>query len=108
MTPPTRRPRLRPWRSSSAGSRTSEPKGAVMGAAGFNAPQYKRTTRVQWEAAAQAWDRWDPTLTGWLGAATDQMLDLAGVDTGAAVLDVAAGAGGQTLAAALRVGPTGR
>jgi len=79
-----------------------------MGAAGFNAPQYKRTTRVQWEAAAQAWDRWDPTLTGWLGAATDQMLDLAGVDTGAAVLDVAAGAGGQTFAAARRVGPTGR
>jgi SAM-dependent methyltransferase len=79
-----------------------------MGAAGFNAPQYKTTTRGQWEAAAQAWDRWDPTLTAWLGAATDRMLDLAGVDTGAAVLDVAAGAGGQTLAAARRVGPTGR
>lgn len=79
-----------------------------MGTAGFNAPQYKTTTRVQWEAAAQAWDRWDPTLTGWLGAATDRMLDLAGVDTGAAVLDVAAGAGGQTLAAARRGGPTGR
>jgi len=78
-----------------------------MGTAGFNAPQYKTTTRVQWEAAAQAWDRWDPTLTGWLGAATDRMLDLAGVDTGAAVLDVAAGAGGQTLAAARRGGPTG-
>jgi hypothetical protein len=58
----------------------------------FNAQQYKTTTRVQWEAAAPAWDRWDPTLTSWLGAATDQMLDLAGVNTGAAVVDVAAGA----------------
>ena len=36
------------------------------------------------------------------------MLDAAAVSEGAAVLDVAAGAGGQTLAAARRVGPTGR
>jgi ubiquinone/menaquinone biosynthesis C-methylase UbiE len=35
------------------------------------------------------------------------MLDLAGVSAGARVLDVAAGAGGQTLAAARRVGPDG-
>jgi Methyltransferase domain len=36
------------------------------------------------------------------------MLDLAGVGEGARVLDVAAGAGGQTLTAARRVGPAGR
>jgi SAM-dependent methyltransferase len=35
------------------------------------------------------------------------MLDMAGVAAGARVLDVAAGAGGQTLAAARRVGPDG-
>jgi ubiquinone/menaquinone biosynthesis C-methylase UbiE len=35
------------------------------------------------------------------------MLDGAGVRAGARVLDVAAGAGGQTLAAARRVGPAG-
>ena len=35
------------------------------------------------------------------------MLDRAGVADGARVLDVAAGAGGQTLAAARRVGPSG-
>jgi SAM-dependent methyltransferase len=35
------------------------------------------------------------------------MLDLAGVTRGSRVLDVAAGAGGQTLAAARRAGPTG-
>jgi SAM-dependent methyltransferase len=35
------------------------------------------------------------------------MLDAAGVTTGSRVLDVAAGAGGQTLAAARRAGPTG-
>src|SRR5947207_1210525 len=35
------------------------------------------------------------------------MLDMAGVARGARVLDVAAGAGGQTLVAARRVGPDG-
>src|SRR5881227_4112325 len=36
------------------------------------------------------------------------MLDLAGVSPGSRVLDIAAGAGGQTLAAARRAGPTGQ
>jgi ubiquinone/menaquinone biosynthesis C-methylase UbiE len=42
-----------------------------------------------------------------LGEATDVMLDQAGVGPGARVLDVAAGAGGQTVAAARRTGPRG-
>jgi len=75
---------------------------------GFDPIQYKTTTRRQWEDAAAAWDRWGPTLEAWLGQATEAMLDAAGVGTGASVLDVAAGAGGQTLAAARRVGPAGR
>ena len=75
---------------------------------GFDPVQYKRTTRQQWEDAAEAWDRWGPTLETWLGAATDVMLDAARVADGAQVLDVAAGAGGQTLAAAKRVGAGGR
>ncbi len=79
-----------------------------MSATRFNAQQYKDTTRAQWESTAASWDRWDATLSGWLGGATERMLDLASVDAGATVLDVAAGAGGQTLAAARRVGPTGR
>jgi SAM-dependent methyltransferase len=41
------------------------------------------------------------------GAATEMMLDLAGVQTGSRVLDVAAGSGESTLMAARRVGPTG-
>ena len=73
----------------------------------FDAATYKTTTRAQWEDAAEAWHRWAPTLEAWLGEATELMLDLADVGTGARVLDVAAGAGGQTLAAARRVGATG-
>ena len=73
----------------------------------FDPVAYKRTTREQWQTAAEAWHRWGPTLEAWLGPATQAMLDMAGVKGDSRVLDVAAGAGGQSLAAARRVGPRG-
>ena len=73
----------------------------------FDPINYKKTTRDQWQTAAEAWNRWGPFIDQWLGAATEIMLDLANVHVGSRVLDVAAGAGGQTLAAARRVGPSG-
>jgi ubiquinone/menaquinone biosynthesis C-methylase UbiE len=48
-----------------------------------------------------------PVYERWLGDATELMLDQAGVGPGSRVLDVAAGAGGQTLMAARRTGPDG-
>jgi ubiquinone/menaquinone biosynthesis C-methylase UbiE len=78
-----------------------------MTTAAFDPVKYKETTREQWQEAAKAWDSWGPTLEEWLGQATEIMLDVAGVGPGSRVLDVAAGAGGQTLSAARRVGPTG-
>ncbi|MGW1340730.1 class I SAM-dependent methyltransferase [Kribbella sp. NPDC002412] len=74
----------------------------------FDPKVYKQTTRAQWEDAAEAWHRWGPTIEDWLGDATSAMLRAAGISAGARVLDVAAGAGGQTLAAARLAGPTGR
>jgi len=73
----------------------------------FDPAAYKKTTREQWEGAADAWHNWAPTLRSWLGPATERMLDLARVKSGCRVLDVAAGAGDQTLQAAARVGPGG-
>ena len=73
----------------------------------FDPAQYKTTTRDQWEDAAEAWYSWGPLLEEWLGEATTLMLDNAAVSAGARVLDVAAGAGGQSVAAARRVGPHG-
>jgi ubiquinone/menaquinone biosynthesis C-methylase UbiE len=73
----------------------------------FDPEKFRQTTRAQWESAAQAWHRWSPLLAQWLGPATDAMLDMAAVGSGARVLDVAAGAGEQTLAAARRVGKDG-
>ena len=74
----------------------------------FDPAKYKETTREQWQSAADAWDRWGPTLHDWLGPATEIMLDMAAIGPGHRVLDVAAGAGEQTLAIARRVGSRGR
>lgn len=80
---------------------------APTAAASFDPEKFRATTRTQWEAAAEAWDRWSPLLARWLGPATDAMVDAAGVGPGARVLDIAAGAGEQTLVAARRAGATG-
>ncbi len=73
----------------------------------FDPDKFRQTTRAQWESAAEAWNRWSPLLAEWLGPATKAMLEMAAVGPGARVLDVAAGAGEQTLAAARRVGGDG-
>jgi len=74
----------------------------------FDAETFKQTTRAQWESAAEAWNRWGPFIGRWLGPATGRMLDMAAIGAGSAVLDVAAGAGEQSIAAARRAGPRGR
>ena len=73
----------------------------------FDPVGYKHSTRDQWQAAAAAWRRWLPVIDGWLREGTALMLDLAEVQAGSRVLDVAAGAGGQSFSAAQRVGPKG-
>lgn len=78
-----------------------------MSTATFDPAAYKRTTREQWQTAAEPWYRWGPTLEDWLAQATELMLDVARIGPGNRVLDVAAGAGGQTIAAARRAGPEG-
>lgn len=80
---------------------------ATVQAPSFDPLRYKETTERQWQAAAGAWNAWTPVLRAWLGPATDLMLDMARVGPGSRVLDVAAGAGDQTLQAAKRVGPNG-
>jgi SAM-dependent methyltransferase len=64
--------------------------------------------RAQWDRAAAGWDAHAPQIRAWLARATEGMLGMAGVGPGSRVLDVAAGAGDQTLAIAERVGPAGQ
>src|SRR3954449_9629051 len=45
---------------------TPSPSGrSAMTTTTFDPVAYKRTTRAQWEQAAEAWDRWGPTLEAW-------------------------------------------
>lgn len=61
-----------------------------------------------WNSVAPAWERHASFVDGHLRAATEVLLDGAGVGEGDAVLDLATGAGGAGLAAADRVGSSGR
>lgn len=69
--------------------------------------QFKANARESWNKAARGWSEHTPQIHGWLAGTTQTMLDLAGISPGSHVLDVAAGAGDQTLDIARRVGPTG-
>jgi ubiquinone/menaquinone biosynthesis C-methylase UbiE len=60
-----------------------------------------------WNGIAEGWHRWIPRMREWYAPATRLMLDLARIGPGNRVLDVAAGDGDQSLAAARRVGSSG-
>ncbi len=72
-----------------------------------DAETFKFATRRQWDQAASGWNAHTAQIREWLQPATEAMLEMAGVRRGARVLDVAAGAGDQTLDIAQRVGPDG-
>jgi SAM-dependent methyltransferase len=73
----------------------------------FDAEKYKNAQREQWNKDGAAWRHWNATLDCWYGEATRQMLDLAGIQLGHRILDIAAGAGEPAVGAAERVGPGG-
>ena len=63
--------------------------------------------RAQWDQMARGWSDSSAIIRPWLHQATQAMLGMAGVKPDSHVLDVAAGAGDQTLDIAERVGPNG-
>jgi len=67
----------------------------------------KEMLHKQWEGAAPGWARWESTLAIWIEPATTAMLAMAEIKPGARVLDLASGAGSQTLSAARSVGAEG-
>jgi ubiquinone/menaquinone biosynthesis C-methylase UbiE len=67
----------------------------------------KEAMRQQWSRMAQGWSDSSTVIRPWLRDATQAMLTMAAVKPGAHVLDVAAGAGDQTIDIAERVGPRG-
>jgi ubiquinone/menaquinone biosynthesis C-methylase UbiE len=67
----------------------------------------ERSTAEAWNDAASGWHRNTALIREWLRDATQRLLDAAQIDAGAKVLDVAAGAGDQTLDIVQRVGSHG-
>jgi len=73
----------------------------------FDAEIFKAATREQWDRHAQGWNDASGNIRQWLRQSTDAMIEMVNIRAGARVLDVAAGAGDQTLDVAKRVGPAG-
>ena len=73
----------------------------------FDPIKYKQGILAEWQKTAEVWRKWIPFISKWLRPATELMLDLALIEPGSHVLDLAAGEGDQSLAAAKRVGSTG-
>ncbi len=69
---------------------------------------FKTAQRTQWDQSAAGWNAHTPLIRAWLRQTTDAMMEMARIAPGMAVLDLAAGAGDQTLDIARRVGPAGR
>jgi ubiquinone/menaquinone biosynthesis C-methylase UbiE len=67
----------------------------------------KSELRSTWEWAAPGWAKWENEFSAGLSAATDTLIDMAGIRPGMRVLDLACGAGNQTIHTARRVGPRG-
>ncbi len=70
--------------------------------------QFKDAVRHAWDASARGWNHQTPAIRHWLAASTAALLDAAQIGPGMRVLDIAAGAGDQTLDIAHRVGESGR
>lgn len=68
---------------------------------------FKTAMREQWNRSARGWNSESPKIRGWLSDATNAMIEMANIRPGMRVLDIAAGAGDQTLDIAKRVGPSG-
>jgi SAM-dependent methyltransferase len=68
----------------------------------------KSELRNTWESAAPGWAKWEYVFTESLSGATDLLIDMAGIRPGMRVLDLACGAGSQSIQAAKRVGPSGK
>jgi ubiquinone/menaquinone biosynthesis C-methylase UbiE len=72
-----------------------------------SSPPDKDAVRTQWNQSAKGWSDSSAVIRPWLHEATQAMIGMAGIKPGSRVLDVAAGAGDQTLDIAERVGRDG-
>ena len=73
----------------------------------IDAAEFRGTQRQQWDTAATGWRKWSDLLDRAAGGISERLVELAGVESGSRVLDVAAGYGEPSLTAARKAGPEG-
>jgi len=73
----------------------------------FDPARYKAGQRWEWDTAAPRVKPWGPFIVQQLQPVSERMLELADIQPGSRVLDVATGGGEPAVTAAHRVGPSG-
>jgi SAM-dependent methyltransferase len=69
--------------------------------------EFRQGQRQQWDTAATGWRKWNELIDRAASAVSERLVQLAGVEQGSRVLDVAAGYGEPSLSAARAAGPEG-
>jgi SAM-dependent methyltransferase len=69
--------------------------------------EFRTGQKKQWDSAATGWRKWSELIDARLGKISERLVELAGVEPGSRVLDVAAGYGEPSLTAAKVAGPDG-
>lgn len=69
--------------------------------------EFRDGQRAQWNAAAMGWRRWRHLMDASTSHISERLVELAGIEPGDKVLDVAAGYGEPSLTAARKTGPGG-
>jgi enediyne biosynthesis protein CalE5 len=80
---------------------------AAMEAKAIDAVEFRQKQREQWNSAATGWRKWSELIDRAGSGVSDRLVELAGVEPGSRVLDVAAGYGEPSLSAARKAGPEG-
>ncbi|HSD24989.1 MAG TPA: methyltransferase domain-containing protein [Solirubrobacterales bacterium] len=78
-----------------------------MEAKSIEATEFRNKQRDQWNGAASGWNEWSEFMDDHTGAVARRLVEMADVEEGDRVLDVAAGYGEPSLTAARKVGPEG-
>ena len=76
-------------------------------AASVEPVEFRSAQRAQWNGAAGGWRKWSPLIDEDTAIVSKRLVELARIESGHRVLDVAAGYGEPSLTAAKQVGPDG-
>jgi enediyne biosynthesis protein CalE5 len=69
---------------------------------------FRDTQKESWDDAAAGWKKWSEWLDRYASRVSERLVELAGVESGSHVLDIAAGFGEPALTAARKAAPDGR